>query len=67
MSDNKKDKPGGHRTRIVAAPAIKQAARESRRAMEKQKLAAIRTGQVDPDGVVLPTSNAEVANPWDWD
>ena len=67
MSHSKKDKPGGHRMRLVAAPALKQAGRENRRAMERQRLDAIRTGHADPEAVVLPTSNAEVANPWDWD
>ena len=43
----------------------KQAARESRRAAERQKLAELRRG-ADADAAVMPETS-EVSNPRDWD
>ncbi|HNB04290.1 MAG TPA: hypothetical protein PKV97_00030 [Thauera aminoaromatica] len=65
MSRNKKDGCGGHHQRLRAGPDIKQAAREGRRAAERQKLAELRAG-AEPDAVVMPKTD-EVSNPRDWD
>lgn len=61
MSRSRNSRP----PRVRESVDIKQAAREGRRAAERQKLAELRRG-ADPDEAVMPETS-EVSNPRDWD
>lgn len=67
MSRSNKQNDRASRRRNRIASEVKEAAREKRRVVERQETHALIGGASDPDAVILPTRNRDVADPWNFD